>query len=78
MKISGMLSILVKYSLFMKTTLLLAAFAILTLGAQSCKQCTECTKYPGEPLKLCKKDYASDDSYDAAYKHAIADGYKCD
>ncbi len=45
---------------------------------QSCKQCTECTKYPGDPVKLCRSDYASDDSYDSAYKHIIADGYKCD
>jgi hypothetical protein len=62
----------------MKTKLILLPFAILTFCFQSCKQCTECTKFPGEPLKLCKKDYASDDSYNAAYKHAIADGYKCD
>lgn len=51
---------------------------VLAITIQSCKQCTECVKYPGDPIKLCKKDYASDDSYDAAYKHAIADGYKCD
>ncbi|MBS1614159.1 MAG: hypothetical protein JST49_15170 [Bacteroidetes bacterium] len=62
----------------MKTIVTLLAVAAILFTATSCKNCTECTKYPGDTIELCKKDYASDDSYNAAYKYTIAQGYKCD
>lgn len=62
----------------MKKIFFVALAFCLLLSFSSCKQCTECTKFPGDPVKLCKKDYASDDSYNSAYKHLIAQGYKCD
>lgn len=51
---------------------------VLALSTQSCRQCTTCTAYPAPTEKLCKKDYASDDSYTQAFHHLEAQGYKCD
>gem|GEM_PF-4565186 len=60
-------------------TIAISIIALLSLTAlSSCDQCTECNKYPGKTIELCKKDFASDDSYTAAYHQAIADGYTCD
>lgn len=62
----------------MKRFLLLAG--VLSLFTfQSCKQCTECVRYAGgiDNQKLCKKDYASDDSYTAAFHYLEANGYDC-
>jgi hypothetical protein len=56
--------------------ILLTAFALFAFA--SCRECTECLKYPSPDIKLCKKDFASDDSYTAAYRQVVADGYDCD
>lgn len=62
----------------MKTilTFVIAAFALGSIT--SCGNCTECTKIHEETIELCKKDYASDDSYNSVYKYTISQGYKCD
>ncbi len=62
----------------MKATLILLVTAFLILTVNSCKQCTECVKYPAKDIKLCKKDYASDDSYTQAYRYITSQGYDCD
>lgn len=62
----------------MKTILMFVAAASALSTITSCGQCTECTKIHEETQKLCKKDYGSDDSYNAAYKYVISQGYKCD
>jgi hypothetical protein len=59
---------------YIAITFLAAAMFSIT----SCKQCTECTKYPGDPIKLCKKDYASDDSYNDRFRYLVSEGYRCD
>lgn len=64
----------------MSAKLLTLFLGLGILTASSCKNCTECTRYPNanDTVELCKKDYASDDSYNNAFKHLVADGYKCD
>jgi hypothetical protein len=60
----------------MKTIAPLICLVCLLL-AGSCNNCTECTKYPEPDIKLCKKDFASDDSYNEAYRYTIWLGYDC-
>jgi hypothetical protein len=61
----------------MKTALILVFLSFGLLSINACKQCTDCTKYPSPDIKLCKKDYASDDSYNQAYRYTISLGYNC-
>jgi hypothetical protein len=56
-------------------TLLVAVLLACTINA--CKNCDECVKYPEPDITLCKKDFASDESYDAAYRYTISQGYDC-
>lgn len=62
----------------MKSTLVIIVCVLFLLSFNSCRQCTNCVKYPAPDEKLCKKDFASAESYDDAYKHLVAQGYDCD
>lgn len=62
----------------MKTIVTLVIGAFTIVGMNSCDQCTECTKPGADAQELCKQDYASNDSYDAAYKLLVSQGYDCD
>ncbi|MFM2305771.1 MAG: hypothetical protein RLZZ367_440 [Bacteroidota bacterium] len=61
----------------MKTVTLFFAVATLLLSASSCKNCSTCHKYPAPDVELCKKDFASDDSYNAAFRQYEGQGYDC-
>ena len=50
---------------------------VFFLSVQGCKQCIECSKYPAPTEKLCKKDFASDDSYSQAFHYLEGNGYDC-
>lgn len=60
----------------------LFAFVVvcLLLCNTSCKNCTDCVRYPNknDKIKLCKKDFASDDAYEAYYRQLVYDGYRCE
>jgi hypothetical protein len=60
----------------MKTFALLLCIASMLL-ATSCNKCAVCTKYPAKDIELCKKDFASDDSYNMAFRQTEAMGYDC-
>lgn len=62
-----------------KSIVLLFTFGTC-LFFSSCEQCTDCVKYPktNDKVKLCKKDFASDDSYNAYYRQLVYDGYRCE
>ncbi len=62
----------------MKAIFILSVSLLLILSANSCKQCTECHNYPQKDIELCKKDFASDDSYTQAYRYTTSLGYDCD
>ncbi|MBP7390161.1 MAG: hypothetical protein KA841_07135 [Chitinophagales bacterium] len=64
----------------MSGKLLIALLVVVITGFSSCRNCIECTKYPNanDTVDLCKKDYASDDSYNDAYRNLVADGYRCE
>ncbi|MBK7148531.1 MAG: hypothetical protein IPH78_06815 [Bacteroidetes bacterium] len=59
---------------------LYASLLLAILAFSACRNCIECTKYPSanDTVDLCKKDYASDDSYSDAYRNLVADGYRCE
>ncbi len=63
----------------MKSIIITAASVFFICSFTSCKQCTSCTKYPNvnDRFDMCKKDYASDDSYNQAYRYYESLGYKC-
>lgn len=61
----------------MKSFLLLASFSCALLLMQSCGYCTRCVQYPKESVKLCKKDFASDESYNQAFRQLTYEGYDC-
>jgi hypothetical protein len=61
----------------MKAIVILLISSCGLFTASSCRQCTVCHKYPQPDIELCKKDYASDDSYDGAYRYTISLGYDC-
>ncbi|MFN8323002.1 MAG: hypothetical protein U0T74_10120 [Chitinophagales bacterium] len=62
----------------MKLILAFIASSFAMLSVNSCKECTTCTKYPAPDIKLCKKDYASTESYNEAFRQTTAQGYTCD
>lgn len=62
----------------MKTTFILLFSSFLLLSANSCKQCSTCRKYPAEDVKLCRSDYATDDSYSQAFRYQESLGYDCE
>ena len=62
----------------MKTAFILLASCLLLLSVNSCKQCSTCRKYPMPDVKLCKSDYASDDSYAQAFRNQEGMGYDCE
>ncbi len=54
-------------------------FSFFLLGSiNSCKQCSTCRKYPAADVKLCKKDFATDDSFSQAFHYQESLGYNCD
>jgi len=60
-----------------------SVFAFLITGcilftANSCKQCSTCRKYPAKDVQLCKKDFASDDSFAQAFRYQESLGYDCE
>ncbi|MBP6731707.1 MAG: hypothetical protein KA149_06600 [Chitinophagales bacterium] len=61
----------------MKTILTLFAATLLICSVNSCSQCSECYKYPEPNVKLCKKDFASDESYAQAFRQTEGQGYDC-
>lgn len=54
----------------------LAAVCILFF-ANSCKECTTCTKSGSPELKYCEKDYSSKSAYDDQVALATLGGYDC-
>lgn len=57
----------------------LCTVVVVMLFASSCRDCTDCTKYPpGDNVKICKKDYASTQSYNDAYRDLQIRGYDCE
>lgn len=62
----------------MKKILLFVAVAFLMISANSCRQCTLCTKYPEPDRELCKADYASTESYNEAFRQVTGAGYDCE
>ncbi|MBL0310847.1 MAG: hypothetical protein IPP77_14610 [Bacteroidetes bacterium] len=54
---------------------LLGGFVICSI--QSCGYCTECVNYPKDSIKLCKRDFASEDAYTQAFKQLNYEGYQC-
>ncbi|HLP19082.1 MAG TPA: hypothetical protein VK174_02205 [Chitinophagales bacterium] len=62
----------------MKTILLFFAMAAILFSVNSCKNCTVCHNYPAAHVELCKKDFASDDSYNSAFRSYEGMGYECD
>lgn len=62
----------------MKTILLSVIASLFLLTANSCKQCTLCTNYPQPDVELCKKDYASTESYNEAFRQTTGAGYDCE
>jgi hypothetical protein len=62
----------------MKPLVILFASAFILFSANSCKQCSTCRKYPATDVKLCKSDFASEDSYAQAFRQQEALGYNCE
>ncbi len=64
----------------MSPKIILILLSCVMLSVSGCRKCIECTKFPSanDTVKLCKKDYASDDSYNSAYRNLSAAGYKCE
>ncbi len=62
----------------MKTFVILIFSAFTLLSANSCNKCSTCRNYPLPDEKLCKKDFASDDSYAAAFRQKESEGYDCE
>jgi len=62
----------------MKSIFLAAAAVLFILALPSCKQCTECDKYPEPTIKLCKKDFPTEQSYNDVYRNTVGMGYDCD
>jgi hypothetical protein len=62
----------------MKTIIILLAGAFILFSASSCKQCSTCRKYPAKDMQLCKKDFATNDSYTDAFHYWEAQGYDCE
>lgn len=57
----------------------LILFASMLMYFSSCRNCTTCTKYPpGETEKICRGDYNSSDSYNAAYRDLQIRGFDCE
>lgn len=63
----------------MKKILPLFLIVVSLTAITSCKRCFECVRYPNanDTEKLCRGDYASDDSYNDAYRQLTAQGYRC-
>ena len=62
----------------MRTTFLLLISAFLLFFANSCKQCGMCRKYPAKDVELCRKDFATEDSYAQAFRYQESLGYDCE
>ena len=62
----------------MKTITLFFAVATLLLSVSSCKNCSTCRNYPAKDVELCRKDFATDDSFNAAFRNYEGQGYDCD
>ena len=62
----------------MKTLFILLITSGLMFTANSCTQCNTCRKYPAADVKLCKKDFASDDSFTQAIHYQQSLGYNCE
>ncbi|MES2620922.1 MAG: hypothetical protein V4615_08720 [Bacteroidota bacterium] len=62
----------------MKSFFVFLVCCLALFSANSCKQCTECHNYPKKDIELCKKDFASSDSYAQAYRYTLSLGYDCD
>jgi hypothetical protein len=71
------LSLSIKQQL-MKSIFLAAVTGLFILALPSCKQCTECDKYPEPTIKLCKKDFPTEQSYNDVYRQTVGMGYDCD
>lgn len=64
----------------MNPKIILITLAVIATSVSGCRNCIECTKFPSanDTVELCKKDYASDDSYNSAYRNLSAAGYTCE
>ncbi len=62
----------------MRTTFLLLIPVFLLFSASSCKQCGMCHKYPAKDVELCRKDFATEDSYAQAFRYQESLGYDCE
>jgi len=62
----------------MKAFFTLLSVTFILLSTNSCKNCSTCRKYPAKDEQLCKKDYASDDSYAQAFRYWEGQGYDCE
>jgi hypothetical protein len=64
----------------MKKLTIATLFLLAIAATESCKQCTQCVKYPGanDTQKLCRKDFATDDSYTQAFHYYTSLGYRCE
>lgn len=62
----------------MKTIFILLITSCFLFTTSSCKQCSTCRKYPAADVKLCKKDFATDDSFSQAFHYQESLGYNCD
>lgn len=63
--------------LSMKSIFLLVCGVLLICGVQSCGYCTECVNYPKDTIKLCKKDFASEEAYTQTFRQLTYEGYDC-
>jgi len=61
----------------MKTILLLGFSAFILFTINSCNPCSSCNKYPDPTVKICKKEYTSDDEFNQAVRQQEALGYAC-
>ena len=62
----------------MRIALILLVSFFLLSTVNSCTQCNTCRKYPATDVKLCKKDFATEDSFSQAIHYQESLGYNCE
>ncbi len=61
----------------MKTILSIFTLAIVAFSASSCSHCDTCTKANDPTVKLCEKDFDSNNEFNLAKAGYTAQGYDC-